>query len=227
MTTLEAVEMLMAQHKGWNIDGPRGVLKPLSDAQDMLCAVRCSANYVLDDGAPPSFATTQGSKGPYTMDSRLRNVENVLVLSGDDALRQYNTAWDYGYQQLSRVLPIRRLTLCGIEYLAYPYCRTRPATEASAPTVSFSKDPGAYTMYALGYRKPTRLTSVNVELSIVPPWDDVFLLPAASRLIQGVVDGDYLEARGAVMLNMGRAYAREVRLDSPAEFDGEPESRGY
>jgi len=229
MNAREACELLRMQHKGWNIDGPKGVLRHLNAAQDMLIACPANPHVVTetDEAELPSLTTTTGKKGPYACASTFRTIEKVLVKAGSTSALA-NIRSDYG-NVLNQKLTLGTMVWFGVTYVMFPYAKTTARTNSAVPQVAFSVDPGTTTKtyFLFGYRRAMPLTSTAIPLTIMPPWDEEFLLPAASALIEGVNHGNYIDARKNV-IELRRLYQKAASQNTG--FSGayvEPVDRGY
>jgi hypothetical protein len=229
MNTREACETLRMQHKGWNVDGPKGVLRHLDAAQNMLMACAANANVVTAaHGADfPTLTTRAGHLSPYNAPAEFRTVEHVLVKAGrPGALASIRSNYD---GSPSALMTLRRINWFGHTYVVFPYVRIDPRRGRTPPSITFSVFPGETTgtYHLFGYRAATPLTSVSSDLTMEPPWDEEYLLPAASALIEGINHGNYIEARKNIS-ELRKMYQRES--NKSAGFSGahiEPVFRGF
>lgn len=232
MTTLELLTIISEQHKGWNIDGERGILPHFNAAHFILMANESEQNvyYDEDEGELPALVTTAGTY-TYDCDSNIWKidgicirVENVTSLGG--ALVNL-TGYDYGQRRYTKK-PIEYLEIAGIEYVRVPFIKSWPATETSDAKIMFTTDPGDSTAYyrQYGYKKPTSILSDSVQIDIPPPWDYQFLLPATCKLIEGIQHGNYVESRQYV-LNVLKPELQKEMNGGEQSFDYEADDRGF
>ena len=215
MNTFEACELLQQQHNGWNIDGPRGVLRHLNDAQRILMRAKHFGHMILDGGKLPELVTTTGTT-TYELGSGVWMCDGVYIEHDDDALLlEYQ---DYGRQLRS----IRSELIAGTRYLRVERVLTTPKTRTAEATVEFSADPGDYTFAYKAFVDPAELVSVSIPLTINEPHDTMFLLPAASMLITGIEQNRFIEARAAILNEIRPAYLKELGKDGDQGISFDP-----
>ncbi len=195
-TTEELLTVLSKQFPGWNIDGERGLLFYLNSVQKMLCHVESDQLMIIDEatGKLPSINTTSGIFS-YDLPSTVNFITKVLIETDSDNLLTNNLfSQDYGSRIYQR--PSKYIDISGIQYVDIPQARSSPANEVSVAKVIFTLDPGTATdIYRyLGYRKPTELVSDTIPLTIPPPYDIKYLLPATEIMIMGVENKDIVSA---------------------------------
>jgi hypothetical protein len=96
---------------------------------------------------------------------------------------------------------VRQIEIAGIMHYLVPYIRTQDWSNASPATIRWTENPGTSTdrYRYLAYERCPDFSSPNSNLAISPPDDDNYLYPAAARLMEGIVKGDYIQARRDVM----------------------------
>jgi len=201
-TTSELLDLLEDQYKGWVRDGPRGLLRYLDAAQKILCHVPAQQLLIVEqaNGKLRTFPTTANIYR-YDMQDDVAFVEELLVEADTSSqILDYMNVQDYGRISPHSTKP-KYPTISGIKYVHIPYVRSWPAGESHPARVMFTVNPGTTTdTYRVrAYRKPASLDSDSIELTIEPPYDEVYLLPAACKLIEGVNNGNYIEARSTII----------------------------
>jgi hypothetical protein len=230
MTTAELLNILEEQFPGWNRDGTRGLLRYVDMAQKALCMIPAEQLLIFDTttGKLPIIATTT-SVFEYTMPAEVSFVDEVLVEAGDANFSNLQTLsyQDYGRTSRSAYLPEYR-TIAGIEYLRIRFIRSWPASESSNARILFTKNPGtaAASYRRRSYRWPATLESDAIELTIPPPYDELYLLPAVGKLIEGVNHGNYIEARSAIVRDFKPLMWAAFNTGEQGK-DYEPEERGF
>lgn len=233
MNTNEILELLEVQCDGMNRDGPNGLLFFLNTAQDILCNSSTEQNIKFDTstGKLPVLNTID-NKYEYDAPSDCWKIAGILIeaiKSGslmDDFYYHYS---DYGLPQIQRsgINGIERLEIGGIEYVRCPYARTYYATDSGVAKAMFTENPGntedIYLWYY--YKKPAKLYSDNIELTIPPPYDYLYLFPAVVRLVQGFKDGDFLKAHTDVKL-LRQKYMLELNKGEQG-FEYNADDRGF
>ncbi|HUX57151.1 MAG TPA: hypothetical protein VMV77_09260 [Bacteroidales bacterium] len=199
-TTEELLTILSKQFPGWNLDGDRGILFYLNSVQKMLCHVEAEQLIVFDEttGKLPVINTISGDYS-YDLPSTVGFVTKVLIEAGSGNLVANGLfAQDYGSRVSQR--PGNNIDISGIQYIDIPQIRSSPANEVSAAKIIFMVDPGTVndTYRYLGYRKPTELVSDTIPLTIPPPYDIQYLLPATETMIMGVENKDIVNAYRAI-----------------------------
>lgn len=196
MTTEELISMLEKQFKGWNRDGDRGILPYLNIAQKILCSVPSKQFLVFDEstGKLPTITTVDGTF-TYDLPSTINFIDMILVEDGPNVSVSFGYQ-DYGRSVRSTFKAYEAVEFSGIAYFKIPYVRSYPATENDVAKVIFTENPESSTdkyMY-YGYKKPIDLVSDAIPLSIHPPFDALYLLPATAKLMEGVEHGNYVDA---------------------------------
>lgn len=232
MTTEELVDELVQRFNGWNRDGDHGVLRYLNSAHEILMSQGLQQNTIFDlsTGKLPYLQTTQGVY-TYIMPDNVWRVKNILIYV--DRLRGYpGTPWNnYQTGLLTARLNYRDgLIIGGIQYSKVPFIRT---TDRNGPNnlarVMFTQDPETKTdLYqVLSYRVPIQILSESIQPDIPTPWDYELLLAATAKLIEGVQNGNYDEARRFVRLEMRPLLAKELGDGDQGDLDMEPCDRGF
>lgn len=179
-------------------------------------------------GQLPALATTAGTFRYYAS-AATSFVDQVLIEAENTNWQTLQTLslQDYGKVSPNAVKP-EYYTIAGIQYLRVPYIRTWPASESQNAKILFTKDPGTRaTAYRLrSYRKPDTLDSDSIELTVPPPYDELYLLPATAKLIEGVINGNYIEARLAITREFKPLMWKAFNEGEQGQ-DLEPESRGF
>ncbi len=224
MTTEELCELLVQQYNGWNYDGDHGVLRHLNSANLILASQDCSMMLVLDNatGTLPILATT-GGVFAYNMVTTIRKVSDVLVSTDSIVFNDYGTtAMSTGRNYI---------VIGGMKFVRWPYVmKPQEYRSVSVPAkVIFSKDPGTTSdrFYLYAFRRPTQILSQNIQSDIVSPWDAEYLLPAASKLIEGVQSGNYVEAYQWIQKELKPKMANAMNKDMQGDSDDLPVMRDF
>jgi len=222
MTTYELLSILEEQFPGWNRDGVRGLLRYVDVAQKALCMVPAEQLLLFDDstGELPALPTTAGLYAYFTA-PEVSFVDEVLLEA-----QSLNSGGIQDYGNLAYRKPEYR-SISGVTYVRVPYIRTWPATDSTNAKILFTRDPGTSTLYKLrSYRRPATLDSDSIELTIPPPYDELYLLPATGKLIEGVNHGNYIEARASLIREFKPLMWEAFNLGEQGQ-DNEPEDRGF
>ena len=228
-TTAELVTILLEQFKGWNADGPRGVLHYIDAAHKLFRQVECEQTVYYDEttGNLPLLTTTAGTYS-YSLPANCWKLAAVLVESGvtGSLLDSYSNA-DYGIRTAvsKKIEPV---TISGVDYLRIVNVRSWPSTESAVARVMFTDDPGdTTTVYNIKYyKKPADITSDTIPIEIEPPWDEMFFVPAVCKLIEGIEHGNYAEARMEILKVWLPQYIKKLNGGEQG-FDQDTENRGY
>lgn len=232
-TTSELLDVLVEQFKGWNRDGERGILRYLDVAHQILCNVETDERVIMDTsaGGLPGITTVDGTY-EYTMPSNVGyvskvGVESSLTSTVSGTALSTLTGLDYGTRR-GTYTPIEYFKFGGIEYIRIPYIRTYQAGETAYAKVLFTVNPGDTTsLYKyVAFKKPVSLTSDSIQHEIVPPFDDLYLLPATVKLLEGIEHGNYMEARAVIVNQIVPAYAKAMRVGEQG-MDEIPPDRGF
>lgn len=231
-STLELLTILQEQHKGWNIDGERGILPHFNAAHFILAANESEQNVYYDEanGDLPAL-TTVAQTYNYTLPTVFWKLDGVYVRVEDIASVSGTlvslTGFDYGSRRYT-ARPMEYITLAGIEYVRIPYIRSWPSTETAAARLMFNADPGDSSDYyrLYGWRKPTQIISDMIQVDIPPPWDYQYLIPAVSKLIEGIEHGNYVEARNYIVGVLKPALQKEMNGGEQG-FDYDTDPRGF
>jgi len=220
MTTYELLNILEEQFPGWNRDGIRGLLRYIDIAQKALCMVPAEQLLIYDTatGRLPLLPTTAGMF-QYFASADASFIDQVLIECDVATPIQ-----DYG----RAVKRIERVSIAGIDYIRVPYIRTWPATDTTNAKLLFTTDPGTCpAIYRLrSYKRPASLDSDSIELTIPPPYDELYLLPAAAKLVEGANHGNYIEARAMVVKEFMPLMWQAFNMGEQGQ-DDEPEDRGF
>jgi hypothetical protein len=199
MITEELIDELVQRFQGWNRTGDHGLLRFLNSAHEILMSVDSEQTTIFDTatGALPILATTAGVFN-YIMPDNVRRVAKVLFrLDNKFNFPQSN----YGLDRYTGMSQKNGLSIGGQWYGKIPFVRTKDRTSATLPAeVMFTQDPDTQSTlyYLLSYRVPKQILSENIEHEVPTPYDYDFLLPAAAKLIEGQLNGNYDEARRIV-----------------------------
>lgn len=228
-TTLEILTILQEQYKGWNINGTRGILHYLNLAHRLFRQQEAEQTiyFTPATGRLPYQNTVAGTY-QYTLPTNCWKLFGVFVEAGvtGSLLDSY-----YGTGYAMRVAAPKKIevtTLSGIDYLRIHNVRSSPWSESGNATVLFTDDPGTTTdIYNIGYyRLPVDLVSDSIQMEVEPPWDEMYLLPATCKLIEGVEHGNYAEARKEVIDLWKSSYWKELNTGEQGMYS-ETEDRGY
>lgn len=231
-TTEELVDELVQRFNGWNRNGDHGVLRYLNSAHEILMSVESSRTMIFDEanGTLPALDTTDGVFA-YTMPANVWRVGAILVKVG--ALYDYPMAplYDYGFNHLTgRAEYKNSLVIAGYQYSKVPFVKTWDRQNASnLARLMWSRNPETKTGYyfMLSYKVPTQITSETIQPDIGTPWDFDLLLPAAAKLIEGVQNGNYDEARRIVRMELRPLLWKELDAGEQGDLDNECVDRGF
>lgn len=212
MNTNEFLNLLEVQCDGVNRDGTNGLLFFTDIAQNLLRNSPTEQNILFDatTGRLPMFDTTD-DKFDYTAPEGTWRVAGVLV---ESAMR-------------SGVRELEHINIADIDYLRIPYIRSYDAGDITDPTIIFTENPGDTTdiYHWWVYNKATKLYSDSIPLSIEPPFDYLYLFPAAVRMVQGFKDGDFLKAHTDVLV-IRKNYMKELNKGEQS-FNYNASPRGF
>lgn len=228
-STLEILTALQEQFKGWNVDGPRGLLYYLNVAHKLFrqCEAEQIVYYDATTGKLPYLDTVTGTF-QYDLPDNCWKLWHVLVEAGvTGSLLDNWTGADYGLR-IGSPRKIEPVTIAGIDYLRVHNIRSWPCTESAVAQVVFTDDPGTTDdIYNIAYyKKPAEILSSSIQIEVEPPWDDMYLVPAVCRLIEGIQHGNYADARNEVMNHWRNLYWKELNKGEQG-FYAETEDRGY
>jgi hypothetical protein len=197
-TTEELISILEKQYVGWARDGVRGIRTYLDIAQDILCNVEGEQLMIFDSstGELPTFDTTDGVR-EYSLPSNVNFIDAVCVeADARSTLIDNIRKQDYGRITRTHRRPIEQFDIAGIRYILIPYIRSYQRTETSVAKVLFTEPVETSTdVYRYrGYKKATAITSDSIPLTVFPPYDIQLLLPATAKLMDGIQNGNYVEA---------------------------------
>ncbi len=229
-TTLQMRYLLENQFSGWVWDGPNGLREYLDQAHDMLCRIPAELFVQYDgSGKLPAFDTT-ALEYSYSAPSTAWMIEKILVEIGDTGtLLDTLGLNDYG-RRYSTSARFERFVFGGISYYNISYVRSWPATETANARIEFTANPGTtsgkYRM--LRYAKPNAIISDSIALSIPPPYDMKYLLPAVCRLIKAAQNenSDLIEAIAWIEGEIKPKLQKELNKGAQG-VDYEPEARGF
>jgi len=230
--TEELVDELVQRFNGWNRGGDHGVLRYLNAAHEILMSVDCQQNIVFDTsiGKLPPLNTTAGTFF-YQFPDTIRRVDSIVVESSQVGPNLF----DYGMSVFSTSLLGRTayknsLVVGGIQYTKIPYIKSKDRINSSTPAnVMFAKDPLDKTDFYryFSYKVPTQILSENIQVDIPTPLDFDILLPATAKLIEGVQNGNYDEARRIIRMELRPLLLRELDAGDQGDLDMEPVDRGF
>lgn len=228
-STLEILTVLQEQFKGWNINGPRGLIYYLNVAHKLFrqCEAEQIVYYDPSTGKLPYLVTTQGVFD-YELPDNCWKLFSVLVEMGvTGSLLDNWTGADYGLR-IGSQRKNEVVTIAGIDYLRIHNIRSTPSSEAANARVIFTDEPGQTTIiYNIGYyKKPAEILSDSIQIEVEPPWDDMYLVPAVCKLIEGIQHGDYANARREVLDYWRRLYWKEMNSGEQGMYS-ETEDRGF
>lgn len=220
-TTDELLFVLERQNQGHSRDGEDGLLSYLNRAQQMLCQIP-APQFLLwgPNGKLPSVDTVEGEY-VYEMPDNVRVVNTILVEVGTSGTLFNVVGADYD-KHPGLVRSNDRVCIAGTEYWRVPYVTTQPATAHSVARVQFTINPKTTTgkFRRESYRTIPALLSDSAALTIPPPWDEEYLLPATQLLISAHAHGNWIESTQGVsdlkkaMLNAMTFDGGEQGLDT-------------
>jgi hypothetical protein len=228
-TTSELLTVLLEQFKGWNVEGPRGLRHYLNTAHRMLRQCEAEQMVYIDEttGKLPYLTTTAGVFA-YTLPDNCWKLSAVFVEQGvsSQLLDPYGST-DYGFR-VSTAGKVEWHTFSDIIYRRVLLVRSWPCTELANARLVFMGDPGDSTaVYNLRYfKRATDIVSDSIQIDIEPPHDEMILLPATCKLIEGIQHGNYLEARKEILTVWKPLYWKEMN-SSEQGFDMNTDDRGY
>lgn len=118
---------------------------------------------------------------------------------------------DYTYYSRTGYNKTEPDTLAGINYIKIPFTRSYDRGDNANARVLFTENPGdttdIYRWYALA--SPNELLSDAMPLPIKPPYDIMFLFPAALELIRGSKSGKISEAIEYIT-SLAKKYSRKL-----------------
>lgn len=199
MNGRELCDILMDQFDGFRLNGPRGVVTYIDRAQKMLKQVESEKNIVYNNNGRLPVLNTSSNVYNYNLPSTIWRIGGVYVESEDfrynyGNLTDLSIFGDYGRR--SRTGAVRSIEIAGITHYLVPYIRSWDWSSEQPAHVTFTENPGDSTRYRyLGYERCPDFSSPNSALAISPPYDDEYLYPAAARLMEGIIKGDYIQAR--------------------------------
>lgn len=227
MLTEELVDELVQRFNGMNRDGEHGVLRYLNQAHEILMTQEAEQNLVFDPstGKLPPLNTVAGTFN-YVMPDTVWRVSAVLV---ESSVYTY-PASDYSMRHTPQTSYPNSVVIGGITYTRIPYCRSWDYVNANALAhVMFTLDPETKNDYYFrqSYRRPAQILSESIQVDIQPPWDFSTLLPAAAKLIEGVLNGDYVDARQYVETVLKTELWKQLDSGDQGYLDTEPVSRDF
>ena len=217
MKTVEIVDELIEQFKGWTHDGPHGVLRYLNQAHEILLAQESFQTAALDSltGGLPVLKTNAGQY-EYFADRSIWRVGGVLLPYG--SIRDYGAISQY---------PRRTVSIGGQEYYALNGVRTFDWQSENQPArILFSFDPKGREFLLRAWKKSKLITSTNIQHEVPPPYDTLYLIPAAAKLIEGVQNGTVIEARLVIETEIKPKFWAAMNKGEQSEYT-EPVSRGF
>lgn len=228
MSTEELVDELCQRFSGWNRDGEHGVLRYLNSAHDILMSMESQQTLIFDPltGKLPPLNTTAGVFS-YTMPTDVWRVSGILVEVTNPNL----TLIDYGtITSLIRTSYKNSEKIGGVQYAKIPYIRSWDrVNDLTLARVMFTKDPLDQTdfYYRQSYKCPVQILSESIQPEVPAPWDFDMLLPAAAKLIEGVQNGNYDEARRIVRHEIKKELWKVLDSGDQGDMDFEPVSRDF
>lgn len=227
MSTEALVDELVQRFNGWNRSGDHGVLRYLNTAHAILMSQEAQQNLIFDEstGRLPLLETTSGVF-TYTMASTVWRVSGILIDNDRDIVQRS----DYNFEPDLRTSQKNSIVIGGRYYTKIPFIRTWDYINSSTPAkVMFTADPETKSdyYYVRSYKRPTEITSELIQPDIATPWDFDILLPAAAKLIEGVQNGNYDEARRIVRRELAPLLWDELDSGDQGYLDTEPVDRGF
>ena len=183
---------------GWNRTGDRGILPVLDDACNLLLRTE-SEQTVKYDGTTGEFPSFTTSSGVYEYDAASDVWRIAEVLIPYPLSTEYGIYYEQLYGQLNNLQkPFEERGYGGRKYMRIQQVQTvdqvrSTATAFTNAKILFRIDPGDYTYYYRGYKKPANISSENVQLPL-PEHLHPYIYEAAILLIKGYQNGTISEA---------------------------------
>lgn len=183
---------------GWNMEGVRGLVPLVNEAQNILMQTESEQTLAFDasTGNFPAF-DTEDDVYEYEMPANIWRVSKVMTDVENSA--DLNVVLNEEYGLTNRWVPnIDRMHHAGREYIRIPYVKTVDRTFNSRCLVRFLRNPteleGIY-LYR-GYLLPTQITSASINPSL-PDSNGLHmraLLPAVNKLVEAFQTNDWESA---------------------------------
>jgi len=197
-STKQIARWLQLNANGWNIEGVKGIVPLINEAQNILMQTESEQTLVRDTatGNFPSFETESGVF-EYEMPANIWRVSQVLLDVQNTLPLNIPPNSEYGITP-TMIPPTQRVMYAGREYVRVLYINTRDRTMQEPCRVRFSTDPTAQASVYLyrGYELPTQITSAGIDPSL-PDSNGLHmrtLLPAAAKLIEAFQNNTWDEA---------------------------------
>jgi hypothetical protein len=228
MLTSEIIDEMVMRFNGRNRDGDYGILRYLNLAHQILMQAEVEQNTIFDTstGKLPYLVTTDETF-LYPMATNVWRISGVLVRIENRSFLRFD---DYERGGLHRHrhdwLP---KVIGGIEYLPVPNIRSTDCVRDGIPaTVMFTRNPGTYdkTYHLWMFKRPTQIVSESIQPDIPEPYDMEYLVPATAKLIEGAMNGDYVNAREYIEKELKPQFWKVRNAGDQGAYDNEPMDRG-
>jgi len=197
-STKQIARWLQLNANGWNIEGVKGIVPLINEAQNILMQIESEQTLAFDtvNGNFPSFQTESGVY-EYDMPDNIWRVSQVLIDTQNTPNLNLVLNSEYGLTT-AQFPPTQRFMYQGREYIRILYIKTRDRTFNDPCKVKFSFDPTAEdgTYLYRGYELPTQITSARIEPSL-PDSNGLHmrtLIPATAKLIEAFQNNSWDEA---------------------------------
>jgi len=201
-STTEAIDIMERSAPGWNREGEKGLLAIYDQAQSILM-LQENAQFQAyrSDGKLP-YITTTDEGYEYTLNQATTGLSVDIwrcaaILVQTPFSNQLFTILQNDYNsQPALQQPTRPLLFNGKEYFAFHQINCIDAVRDSHPILRFNENPGATTtdFYLLCYKKPTPITSENIEASMPEHLILELLIPCAMKLLEAYQTHNWIEA---------------------------------
>ena len=227
MLTEELIDELVQRFNGFNRTGDHGLLRYLNAAHMILMSIESEQTLIYDDttGHLP-LLQTYDTVHKYVMASNVWRVSGILV----DARRDMWPAQDYGLVRNLRSSRQNSVMIGGRYYAKIPYVRTHDFVNSNQLCrIVFTVNPkDSIDLYYLqSYKRPTDIISESIQVDIPAPLDFDILIPATAKLIDGVLNGNYDDARRMVRQELKPLLWKEMDSGDQGCYDAEPVDRGF
>ena len=203
-STKQIARWLQLNANGWNIEGVKGIVPLINEAQNILMQEESEQTLSFDSstGNFPSIETEEGVY-EYDMPSNIWRVSQVLIDVRDTPNLSLITNSEYGINSVE-LPPTMRYMYMGREYIRVLNAKTIDRTYNNNCKVRFFEDPQVATYYYRGYTLPTQITSASINPSL-PDSNGMHmraLVPATAKLIEAFQNNTWDEALAYINMEL-------------------------